>query len=319
MRRLRRFFSRWQNWIATLLILGFFGVAIAAPILSPDDPKQPGPFMRVGRATRGEPQPPDEKSVLGMLPFGIDVYHALVWGSRDALKFGLIVSITTAVFGIFYGALSGVVSQRMGGLLMNIADSFLAFPPIAGVVFLQQLFAATVTAMGGFYYLHPTLGRVVEINGPATLIQTLLETVNPLMLSLIIFSWMPYARLVHSIVLTLRQTDFVQAARALGAGPFWVIRKHLFPNSVAPAMVLAARDIGGVVLLQATLTFIQIGGDSIWGSMLAQARDWVIGPGGSLLTYWWVFIPPTLAVMVFGIAWNMLGDGLSDVLDPRSL
>ena len=319
MRRLRRFFSRWQNWIATLLILGFFGVAIAAPILSPDDPKQPGPFMRVGRATRGEPQPPDEKSVLGMLPFGIDVYHALVWGSRDALKFGLIVTITTAVFGIFYGALSGVVSQRMGGLLMNIADSFLAFPPIAGVVFLQQLFAATVTAMGGFYYLHPTLGRVVEINGPATLIQTLLESVNPLMLSLIIFSWMPYARLVHSIVLTLRETDFVQAARALGASPFWVIRRHLFPNSIAPAMVLAARDIGGVVLLQATLTFIQIGGDSIWGSMLAQARDWVIGPGGSLLTYWWVFIPPTLAVMVFGIAWNMLGDGLSDVLDPRAL
>lgn len=319
MRRLRRFFSRWQNWIATLLVLAFFGVAVAAPILSPDDPKQPGPFMRLGKATRGEPQPPDEKAVLGMLPFGIDVYHALVWGSRDALKFGLVVTITTAVFGIFYGALSGVVSQRMGGLLMSIADSFLAFPPIAGVVFLQQLFAATVTAMGGMYYLHPTLGQIVEVSGPATLIQTLLETVNPLMLSLIVFSWMPYARLVHSIVLTLRQTDFVQAARALGASPFWVIRKHLFPNSIAPALVLAARDVGGVVLLQATLTFIQIGGDSIWGTMLAQARDWVIGPGGSLLTYWWVFIPPTLAVMVFGIAWNMLGDGLSDVLDPRSL
>lgn len=319
MKRLRRFFSRWQNWAATLLVLGYFGVAITAPIISPDDPKQPGPFMRVGKATRGEPQPPDETAILGMLPFGIDVYHALVWGSRDALQFGLIVTISTAVFGIFYGALSGVVSQRAGGLLMNITDSFLAFPPIAGVVFLQQLFAATVTAMGGFYYLHPTLGQVVEINGPATLIQTLLETVNPLMLSLIVFSWMPYARLVHSIVLTLRQTDFVQAARALGAKPLWVIRKHLFPNSIAPALVLAARDVGGVVLLQATLTFIRIGGDSVWGAMLSQSRDWVIGPGGSLLTYWWVFLPPTLAVMIFGIAWNMLGDGLSDVLDPRSL
>jgi len=207
----------------------------------------------------------------------------------------------------------------MGGLLMNIADSFLAFPSIAGVVFLQQLFAATVTAMGGFYYIHPTLGQVVEVNGPVTLIQTLLETINPLMLSLIVFSWMPYARLVNSIVLTLRETDFVQAARALGANPFWVIRRHLFPNSIAPAMVLAARDVGGVVLLQATLTFIQIGGDSVWGAMLSQARDWVIGPGGSLLTYWWVFLPPTLAVMIFGIAWNMLGDGLSDVIDPRSL
>jgi len=319
MKRFRRFFSRWQNWLATLMIIAFTGVAIAAPILSPDNPKQPGPFMRVGKVTRGEPLPPDETAIMGMLPFGIDVYHALVWGSRDALQFGLIVTITTAIFGIFYGALSGIVSQRIGRLLMSIADSFLAFPPIAGVVFLQQLFAATVTAMGGFYYLHPTLGRVVEINGPATLIQTLLKTVNPLMLSLIVFSWMPYARLVHSIVLTLRQTDFVQAARALGANPFWVILRHLLPNSITPAIVLAARDVGGVVLLQATLTFIQIGGDSVWGSMLAQSRNWVIGPGGNLLTYWWVFLPPTLAVMIFGIAWNMLGDGLSDVIDPRSL
>jgi len=260
----------------------------------------------------------DEKAILGMLPFGIDVFHALVWGSRDALSFGLIVTISTALFGVFYGALSGVVSQRMGGLLMSIADSFLAFPPIAGVVFLQQLYAVTISALGGYYFMS-SRGLFLEVNGPATLIQTLFETINPLMLSLIVFSWMPYARLVNSIVLTLRQTDFVQAARALGASPLWVIRRHLFPNSIAPAMVIAARDVGGVVLLQATLTFIQIGGGSIWGSMLSQSRDWVIGPGGSLLTYWWVFLPPTLAVMIFGIAWNMLGDGLSDVLDPRSL
>lgn len=319
MKRLRRFFSRWQNWVAVLLIFAYFGVAIAAPYLSPDDPKQPGPFMRVGKATRGEPQPPSEIAVLGMLPFGMDVYHALVWGSRDALQFGLIVTISTAFFGIFYGALSGVVSQRMGSLLMNVADSFLAFPPIAGVVFLQQLFAVTVVALGGMYFNSPYFGRVIEITGPATLIQTLLETVNPLMLSLIVFSWMPYARLVNSIVLTLRQTDFVQAARALGGSSFWVIRKHLLPNSITPALVLAARDVGGVVLLQATLTFINIGGGSVWGSMLSQARNWVIGPGGSLLTYWWVFLPPTLAVMLFGIAWNLFGDGLSDVLDPRSL
>ena len=319
MKRLRRFFSRWQNWLAAILILAYMGVAIAAPLLSPDDPKQPGPFIRVGKATRGEPQPPDETAKLGMLPYGYDVYHALIWGSRDALQFGLIVTVSTALFGILYGALSGVVSQRISGLLMNIADSFLAFPPIAGVVFLQQLFAATVVAFGGMYLSNPIQGRVIEITGPRTLIQTLLETVNPLMLSLIVFSWMPYARLVNSIVLTLRQTDFVSAARALGGSPFWVIRRHLLPNSIAPAMVLAARDVGGVVLLQATFTFINIGGGSVWGAMLAQARNWVIGPGGNLLTYWWVFLPPTLAVIFFGIAWNVLGDGLSDVLDPRSL
>ena len=114
MKRTRRFFSRWQNIIAFLFILGFFGVAIAAPIISPDDPKDPGPFMRVGRATRGEPQPPDEVAVLGMLPMGIDVYHALIWGTRDALQFGLIVTISTAFFGIFYGALSGAVTINSG-------------------------------------------------------------------------------------------------------------------------------------------------------------------------------------------------------------
>jgi hypothetical protein len=138
------------------------------------------------------------------------------------------------------------------------------------------------------------------------------------MLSLIVFSWMPFARLVHAIVLTLKQTDFVQAARALGGSQFWIIRKHILRNSIGPAIVLAARDVGGVVLLQATLTFVQIGGDSIWGQMLSQGRNWVIGPGGSLFRYWWVWLPPTLAVMLFGIAWNMFGDGLNDALEPTS-
>jgi hypothetical protein len=84
------------------------------------------------------------------------------------------------------------------------------------------------------------------------------------------------------------------------------------------AIVLAARDVGGVVLLQATLTFIGIGGGSVWGEMLSQGRNWIIGPGGSMLGYWWVFLPPTFAVMLFGIAWNMLGDSLNDVLDPTA-
>lgn len=318
MRLLRRFFSRLQNWVSVLLILIYIGVAIAAPFLSPDDPEDPGAFMQVGRATEGQPQPPGEKAVLGMLPFGIDVYHALIWGSRDALLFGLIVTISTAVFGVLYGAISGFVGNRLGNFMIRLSDSFLAFPPIAGLVFLQQLFATTITAMGGIYFFSEYYGQVVEITGPMTAIQYLLERVNPLMLSLIIFSWMPYARLVHSIVLTLKQTDFVQAARALGGSPFWIIRKHILRNSTGPAIVLAARDVGGVVLLQATLTFIQIGGDSIWGTMLSQGRNWVIGAGGSLLQYWWVYLPPTLAVMFFGIAWNMFGDGLNDALEPTS-
>jgi ABC-type dipeptide/oligopeptide/nickel transport system permease subunit len=318
MRRWQRFFLLWQNWIAFLLILGYLSVAVLAPYLSPNDPDHPGAFIPVGKVFVGEPQPPDEKAILGTLPFGIDVYHPLVWGSRGALLFGLIVTSSTALFGVIYGAVSGFAGNRLSSLMLRVADSFLAFPPIAGVVLLQQLFVTSITAVGGYFL--PT-GEIFSFSQEpleVTLIQSLLETIDPLMLSLIAFSWMPYARLIHSIVLTLKQTEFVQAAQALGGGPFWIIRKHLLRNSIGPAIVLAARDIGGVVLLQATLTFIGIGGGSIWGEMLAQGRNWVIGPGGSMLRYWWVFLPPTFAVMLFGITWNMLGDGLNDVLEPTS-
>lgn len=318
MRLLQRFFSRWQNWISVLLILIYVVVAAAAPYLAPLDPEEHEVFMRVGRATDGKPQPPSEKAVLGMLPFGIDIFRPLVWGSRDALQFGLIVTISTALFGVLYGAISGFAENRLGNLMIRISDSFLAFPPIAGLVFLQQLLFTTLGFMGNLNFYSPFFPQTVDPQAPPPVIVSLLERVNPLMLSLIVFSWMPFARLVHSIVLTLKQTDFIQAARALGGSSFWIIRKHILRNSIGPAIVLAARDVGGVVLLQATLTFIQIGGDSIWGQMLSQGRNWVIGPGGSLFKYWWVWLPPTLAVMLFGIAWNMFGDGLNDVLEPGS-
>ena len=147
MRVFRRFFSRWQNWVSSLLILGYVVVAGLAPLLSPHDPRQPGAFMQVGRVTEGSPLPPDEKAPLGMLPLGVDVLHALIWGSRDALQFGLIVTISTALFGILYGAISGFLGNRLGSLMIRVSDAFLAFPPIAGLVLLQQLFATTITAM----------------------------------------------------------------------------------------------------------------------------------------------------------------------------
>lgn len=316
MSRTRSFFRRWQNWLSLVLILGFVFVAVAAPYLSPHDPKEPGPFKRVGRAAEARPLPPDENTILGMLPRGIDVYHALIWGSRDALQFGLIVTVFSALFGIIYGAVSGYLGGTVGGMMLRVSDSFLAFPPIAGLVFLQQLFMTTITSLGG-YYFDGVIYTFTDVPVATTLIQTLVERFNPLMVSLIVFSWMPYARLVHSIVITLKQTDFIQAARAMGGSSPWIIRKHLLHNSTGPAMVLAARDVGGVVLLQATLTFINIGGDSVWGTMLVEGRNWVLGPGGNLLTYWWVFLPPSLAVMLFGIAWNMFGDGLSDLYHLR--
>lgn len=322
MRRWRYFFSRWQNWLGFWLVLFFVVMAIAAPVLSPMDPRGPEIFKRVG-LTRAErlkvdPQPPSDIAPLGTLPYQYDVFHTLVWGSRDALRFGLLVVLISGVFGVVFGATAGYAGGIINTVMLRVADAFLAFPVIAGVVFLQQLVAIAIEAAGGFYFFDFFgQGPRIETTDQVSSIQILLQFINPLMLSLILFSWMPYARLVNSTVISLKRTDFVQASRALGASSARTIFRHLIPNSIAPSIVLMARDVGGVVILQATLTFIQLGGNSPWGDMLYQGRNWILNAGG-LLKYWWVYIPATAAVMLFGIAWNLLGDGLNDILDPTA-
>ena len=319
MRRWHRI-NRWQNWVGLLLILFFVFGALAAPWLSPMDSKNPSAFQKVGpNKLVSSPLPPSKYALFGTLPNQYDVFHALIWGARDALVFGLIVALAAGVFGTIIGAIAGYSGGLYNGLIMRFADAFLAFPAIAGLVFLRQLVATAVQAGGGTYIFNAQFtGAFVDIVGTPSLTQRLLMSVNPLMLTLILFTWMPYARLINSMVISIRNLDFVQASRALGASPLRTIFRHLVPNSVGPAVVLMARDVGSVVLLQATLTFIHIGGDSYWGDMLALAHDWIIGPGGSIFTYWWTFIPATLALVLFGIGWNLLGDALNDWLDPYS-
>ena len=294
-----------------------------APVLSPYDPEAPGPFKKVGHTRletfKPEPHPPSDIALLGTLPKQYDVFHTLVWGTRDALSFGLLVVLVSGAFGVIFGAVAGYAGGSVNRLMMHISDSFLAFPVIASVVFLQQLMAIAIQSAGGtFYFNTQYFGRIVDVVGSPSLIQILLGLVNPLMLSLILFSWMPYARLVNTTVISIKNMDFIQASRALGANSTRIVFRHLIPNSIAPSIVLMARDVGSVVILQATLTFIGLGGNSPWGEMLSIGRNWIISPGGGMFAYWWVFVPATLAIMLFGIAWNLIGDGLVDLLDPRS-
>jgi peptide/nickel transport system permease protein len=136
------------------------------------------------------------------------------------------------------------------------------------------------------------------------------------MLALIVFSWMPYARIVNALAAQLRSAEFVVAARALGASDRRIIVHHLFPNVIAPAIVLAARDIGSMVILESAFTFIGLRGTVAWGVLLVAARDYVIGIGGNPFAYWWTFLPVALALILFGVGWNLLGDGLNTMLNP---
>ncbi len=317
-RSIKRLSSHWQNWIGVLLVSMFILIAITAPWISPNTANASGPFILVKGLSAGaqEPNPPGSGALLGTLPGQFDVFHALVWGTQGALIFGLEVVILTATIGLLVGAIAGYAGGLVSSVMMRITDAFLAFPVIAGVVFINQLWFAAMVAAGGLYaafrnewYQQPT--------GPVSGILNLFEKINPLVAILILFSWMPYARITNAVVTTLKQSEFIQAARAIGARSSRIIFRHLIPNSVTPSIVLAARDVGSMVILQATFTFIGLDGTSTWGQILVMGKDWVLGPGGGIFKYWWVYIPATLALILFGIGWNLLGDGLSELLDPH--
>ena len=312
-----RFLRHWQNLLGLGLVIIFSAVAISASYLAPLHQGESYQSFRLVKSLKGGlPFSPRPEAPLGTVATGVggrqlDVLYTVVWGTRSALTFGLSAVFFTAIIGILIGAVSAFAGGWVKGLMMRITDAFLAFPIIAGVVFFLQLQNLTLSYSSSAGI--PTNGATASPN----LLIALFGTIDPVLLALILFSWMPYARLTYAQVLNIHQAEFVQAAQALGASSSRIIFRHLIPNSIAPAIVMAASQVGGMVLLQATLTFIGLPAGSEWGEMLALGRRWIIGPLNSPLGYWWVFLPITSALVLFGISWNLLGDGLNDWLNPR--
>lgn len=315
----RRF--RWKGaslWLGAAIIGVYFLAALAAPLLAPPDPSAEfSPYRDIGEINRWVPFQPGPGLIFGSVPDPanarqLDIWYSLVWGTRSALRFGIVVALLAAAFGILLGGTSAYIGGLTNTLLMGFTDAFLAFPLIAGVVFFKQFLLTLLYGTG----IRIFVGEILDVPEAPTRYQQFLMGLDPLLIAFIVFSWMPYARLMNSVVQGARRADYLMAARSLGAGHLRLIFRHLLPNSIAPAIVLAARDVGYLVLLQAGFTFIGLSGRSEWGEMLSLGRNYVIGPGGNLFTYWWIFFPPTLAIVLFGVGWNLLGDSLNDRLDP---
>ena len=275
----RKFFKRRQNWLALLLVGSFFIVALAAPWLAPpDDPANPTAFKGVGRTFDRLPQAPSDESPLGtvgqladLARYGFtpgqdrfeqwDVLYTLVWGTRSALKFGLTVTIVSAVLGILVGTISGYAGGVVNQVLMLVTDAFLTFPVIAAVWLFQRVLYTRIynpfTLPEEFVYWERFLMRL---------------DIDPIMLALIVFSWMPYARLVNGMVIQQKRADYVIAARAMGARSWRIIWQHLLPNAISPAVVFGARDVGSTVILATAFIFIGFAGSVTWGFMLVAAR-----------------------------------------------
>jgi peptide/nickel transport system permease protein len=306
----RRPFISWILFALGILITALFiYTAFNASRISPPQESAADQAIRyVKKASGPLPTPPNEYATWGTIPFGlyhIDIFHATIWGTRSALSFSLIVTLLIFIIGVLSGAISGYLGGIYNRLIMSVTDAFIAFPVIAGVVFFRDV-------------LYPYDPEIIK---DASSLQAFLVNLNidPVMIALICFSWMPYARITNGLVLMVKQLDYVQASRALGANPVHIIFRHIIPNTLSPSIVMAARDMGNMVLVQASFTFIGLGGGSDWGNLLVMGRHYIIGTGGNVLTYWWVFIPTTLVIILFGIGWNLIGDSINDWLNPYTL
>jgi peptide/nickel transport system permease protein len=216
-----------------------------------------------------------------------DIFYGVIWGTRTAFGTGFIVVVATFLIGIIIGSISAYYGGRVDNVLMRIVDIFLTLPYILAALIL----AAVLT---------PVLGK----------------SLIPPIIALVTFGWMSYSRVIRGDILSIKERDYVMAARVIGVGDSRILFRHILPNAIFPTLVLASLGIGDVVLGFAALSFLGVGserGYADWGQVLSFARDWIT----SLNTYWYIIVWPGLTLVLFVMGWNLVGDALRDVLDPR--
>jgi peptide/nickel transport system permease protein len=294
--------------IAGMVIITFFIlVGIFAPLLAPVTGRNPYIIPRDGFSplptqpgTEWTIRPPavpgwlrlvtgrDEwVHIFGTASGGWDIYYGLVWGTRTALFTGVLITAVTLVIGIVVGSLAAYYGGRLDDVLMRITEIFMAFPFLLAALTLSTI-------------LVPVLGK----------------SIWPPTFALIAFGWMQYARVVRGDILTVRERDYVLAARVIGAKDGRILLRHILPNAIFPTLVLASLDVGTYVLSFAALSFLGVGTDvgyADWGQIVAFARPWIL----NLDTHWYIIVFPGLALILFGLGWNLVGDALRDILDPK--
>jgi peptide/nickel transport system permease protein len=314
---------RFQSILAIALALCFIMVAILADVIAPTTGELMNGVQRVGRANDPQPHPPGPEALLGTTPGQMDVFYALVHGTRNALVFGLITTLMTALIGLIVGATGGMRGGWINQLSMRFTDGVLCIPVIAGIAFFQQIINMTVISSFGNTYAFsekiyiarfiPSLIDMLKQSGEATLLINL----DPVMLALIVLCWVPYARTINVLILKSRQLEYVSAARASGANGWRIFWRHILPNVAGPITILITRDIGQMVVWQTTFAFVGYQSNSAWTAPLMVSRSWIVGFGGNPLQYWWVYLPITFAIILFAFTWILLGDEINHWLNPK--
>jgi len=291
-----------------ILIGLFIVIALTAPVIAPPvNPNDPYKIPRDGFVSEPRPMgtpwvrkaPPlpfwwkpimktDQWThILGTAQGQYDVFYGIIWGTRTAFKTGFIVVVATFLIGTIVGSFSAYYGGAVDNIIMRIVDIFLTLPYILAALIL----AAVLT---------PKIGK----------------SLYPAIIALITFGWMSYARIIRGDILSIKERDYVMAARVIGVKDSRILFRHILPNAVFPTLVYASLAVGDVVLSFAALSFLGIGtevGYADWGQVLSFARNWIT----SLNTYWYIIVWPGLTLVLYVMGFNLVGDALRDVLDPR--
>jgi peptide/nickel transport system permease protein len=226
-------------------------------------------------------QPPSWTHPFGTDDQGRDILSRVIYGSRITLFVVVLVAVLAAPIGLLVGTVAGYAGGWVDSALMRITDIFLAFPRLI-------LALAFVAALG------PGIENAV--------------------IAIAITSWPPYARIARAETLTIRQTDYIAAVKLVGASPWRIVLRHIMPLCVSSVIIRVTLDMAGIILTAAGLGFLGLGAQPPmpeWGALIANGRLYV-------LDQWWVAAAPGAAIFIVSLAFNLLGDGLRDALDPKA-
>jgi peptide/nickel transport system permease protein len=298
---LRQLFTRPTSVLGLLILTMFIVIAVAAPVLAPPE-STTTPYLIPNDGYKPEPQLPSAKHIFGTTERQYDLFYGIVWGTRTAFQVGLIVTLSALLIGVSMGSIAGYYGGLIDDVLMRVVEVVMAFPFLLAAITL----AAVLLGAGEI--------RFEPFGIP--LIQQKLDGITIGMIALVVFAWPTYARLIRAEILTIKNRDFVTAARAIGASDFRILTSHILPNAIFPTLVYASLDIGAYVLSFAALSFLGLGaeqGYADWGQMISFARNWI----PSLAKYPHIVLYPGLAILLFVMAWNLIGDAFRDIIDPR--
>jgi peptide/nickel transport system permease protein len=259
--------------LAVMLLL--YLITLLTPLIAPFDPAAQGDIIASRYLA------PSAEHWMGTDKFGRDIFSRVLYGARISLSIGFIAVAISITLGTLIGALSGYFGGWVDAVLMRFTDMMLAFPRLVLLIVIIAMFE------------NYSIWLVVVVLG--------------------LTGWMGTSRIVRGEVLSLREREFVQAARALGMGDLRIITRHVIPNTMAPVIVSATLGIGLTILTEASLSFLGLGVQPptpSWGNMVSDGRD-------ALTQAWWIATFPGLAIVLTVVAFNLLGDGLRDALDPR--